>query len=59
MASKSKKAPPAVETSLSIKNQTEAFLKAGGVIEKIPSGVSGQQSMAGPRHIRLSSKPKS
>lgn len=54
-----KKQPAAVETSLTIEEQTKAFLASGGAIEAIDSGISGQQSMAGPRHITLSSnKPK-
>lgn len=40
-----KKQPSAVETSESIENQVEDFLKAGGKIEQVSSGVSGQQSM--------------
>ncbi|ARN73401.1 hypothetical protein [Oceanicoccus sagamiensis] len=58
-AASKKKQPDASETSLSIEEQTAAFLKAGGAIEQIESGVSGQQSMAGPKHITLSNKPKS
>ena len=58
-AAAKKKQPNASETSLSIEEQTAAFLKAGGTIEKIESGVSGQQSMAGSKHITLSNKPKS
>ncbi len=58
-AAAKKKQPDASETSLSIEEQTAAFLKAGGAIEQIESGVSGQQSMAGPKHITLSNKPKS
>lgn len=54
-----KKQPVAVETSLSIEEQTKAFLESGGEIEQINSGVSGQQSMAGPRHITLGNKPRS
>ncbi|MFT5580613.1 MAG: hypothetical protein ACI9WS_003380 [Paraglaciecola psychrophila] len=53
-----KKAPAAVETSFSIEEQTEAFLKSGGAIDHINSGISGQQSVAGPRHITISNKPK-
>lgn len=53
-----KKAPAAVETSMSIEEQTQAFLKAGGKIEQIGSGVSGQQSLAGPKHITLGKKPQ-
>ncbi|MEE8059841.1 MAG: hypothetical protein V3T17_18715 [Pseudomonadales bacterium] len=52
-AAAKKKQPVAVETSLSIEAQTKAFLEAGGAIERINSGVSGQQSMAGPKHITL------
>jgi hypothetical protein len=40
-----KKQPAAVETSSSIENQVQAFLKSGGKIEKINSGVSGQSNM--------------
>ena len=54
-----KKQPAAAETSLSIEEQTKAFLKQGGEIEQINSGVSGQQSMAGPKHITLGNKPRS
>ncbi len=41
-----KKQPAAVETSESIEEQTRRFLQSGNKIEKIPSGVSGQPSMA-------------
>ena len=51
-----KKQPSAVETSQSIEDQTKAFLAGGGKIENITSGVSGQQSMAGPKHISLGNK---
>lgn len=44
--------------SLTIDQHIEAFLSSGGNIEKIPTGVSGQTSMAGPKHINLGSKPK-
>lgn len=44
-----KKQPAAVETSLSIENKTKAFLEAGGNIEQVNSGVSGQQSMIVPK----------
>ncbi len=36
-----------------IASQTAAFLKSGKKIEKIPTGVSGQQNVAGPKHIVL------
>ena len=44
-----KKQPAAVETSSSIEDKIKVFLKAGGDIEKIKSGVSGQESMAWPK----------
>ncbi|WP_207060876.1 hypothetical protein [Motiliproteus sp. SC1-56] len=52
MAAKPKKSA-AVETHKSIAEQTAAFLKAGGQIQEIPRGVTGQQKMAGPRQIVL------
>jgi hypothetical protein len=45
-AAAKKKPPAAVETSESIEEQTRKFLQSGNKIEKIPSGVSGQPSMA-------------
>lgn len=54
MTSKSKKnQSTTLETSKSIESLTEAFLKSGGKIEEVPSGVSGQQSLRGPRHIKI------
>ncbi len=47
------------ESSQSIEEQTKAFLASGGEIQQINSGVSGQQSVAGPKHINLGSKPQS
>jgi hypothetical protein len=44
-----KKQPAAVETSSSIEDKIAAFLKAGGGIEQVKSGVSGQESMAPPK----------
>ena len=52
MAIKSKKTA-ASETHLSIKEQTEAFLKAGGEIQQIAKGVSGREDNAGSRQIVL------
>lgn len=37
----------------------EAFLKAGGKVQQIPSGVTGQTSTSGPRQIVLSHKTSS
>jgi hypothetical protein len=51
-----KKAPAAIETSQTIEEQTKAFLASGGAVEHINTGVSGQVSMAGPRHITLGNK---
>ena len=54
-----KKEPAAKISSQTIAEQTEAFLKAGGQIEHIQSGVSGYKNLAGPRHITLGNKPSS
>jgi len=51
-----KKVPDAVETSLSIEEQTAAFLKKGGSIQEITTGVSGQVGIAGPKHISLGNR---
>lgn len=53
-----KKQPKATETSESIQSQIDKFLNSGGEIEKIDSGVSGRESMKGPKHITLNTKPK-
>ncbi len=55
-ASQAKAKPaPAVETSESIDAQVEAFLKAGGKIQQIAKGVSGQV-YGGSRQITISKK---
>jgi len=41
-----KKEPPAVETSESIAEQTRDFLESGHKIEVVPSGISGQPTLA-------------
>ncbi len=51
-APKKSQATPAVSRE-AIASQTAAFLKSGKKIEKIPTGVSGQQNVAGPKHIVL------
>lgn len=51
-----KKPSAATETSQSIEEQTAAFLKSGGEIEHINTGVSGQESLSGPKHITLGNK---
>ncbi|MEY8205642.1 MAG: hypothetical protein RPR40_11295 [Bermanella sp.] len=52
-----KKEPDAVETSLSIEQQTAAFLASGGKVEQVNTGVSGQVGIAGPKHITLGNRP--
>lgn len=59
MASKNAQANQVSETSESIASQVEAFLKQGGEIKQIDTGVSGQKDTAGPRHITLGNKPRS
>ena len=41
---------------LSIEEQTAAFLESGGQIQQIPTGVSGQTNLSGPKHITLGNK---
>ncbi len=48
-----KKEPDAVETSMTIEEQTRAFLASGGSVEQVNIGVSGQVGIAGPKHITL------
>ena len=52
MAAKPKKST-STETRQSIEDQTAAFLKAGGEIQQVARGVTGQQNIPGPRHIVL------
>lgn len=47
-----------VETRESIEEQVQAFLAAGGEIQQVPKGVSGQSNTSGPRHITLGKKPR-
>ncbi len=57
MASSRRRQPAApVETSESIADQVEAFLKSGGKVQEIPRGVSGQPSSAARKHITISNK---
>jgi len=56
MASKATKKEAAVSTREDLADHIEAFLKAGGKVQQIPSGVSGQTSTSGPRQIVLSHK---
>ena len=56
MASKATKKEAVVSTREDLAEHSEAFLKAGGKVQQIPSGVSGQTSTSGPRQIVLSHK---
>ncbi|MBL4821433.1 MAG: hypothetical protein JKY98_10670 [Gammaproteobacteria bacterium] len=58
MANKSKKSAP-VANRVDLERHVEAFLKSGGKVQQIPSGVSGQTSTSGPRQIVLSHKTSS
>ncbi|GAB5497925.1 MAG: hypothetical protein PsegKO_02360 [Pseudohongiellaceae bacterium] len=55
MANKSKK-EAAISNRADLEVHVEAFLKSGGKVQQIPSGVSGQTSTSGPRQIVLSHK---
>jgi len=46
-AAPKKKAAPAVISSKTIAEQTEAFLKAGGKIDQVKAGVSGYKNLPG------------
>jgi hypothetical protein len=58
MANKSKK-DAVISNRADLNLHVEAFLKAGGQVQQIPSGVSGQTSTSGPRQIVLSHKNSS
>ncbi len=55
MANKAKK-EAVVSNREDLNEHIEAFLKAGGKVQQIPTGVSGQTSTSGPRQIVLSHK---
>ena len=52
-----KKPPAAMETTSSIEDKIKAFLEAGGEIEHVRSGVSGQANMPPPKPKPSESKP--
>ena len=56
MAKKTSKGAQSASTRDDLAGHIEAFLKAGGKVQQIPSGVSGQTSTSGPRQIVLSHK---
>ncbi|MBC59095.1 MAG: hypothetical protein VYA05_08820 [Pseudomonadota bacterium] len=58
MANRTKK-ESVISSREDLANHIEAFLKAGGKVQHIPSGVSGQTSSSGPRQIVLSHKTSS
>lgn len=54
-----KKPQTDIHTRESIQDDIESFLKQGGKIEEVPTGVSGVVPQKGPRHIVIqSSKDK-
>ena len=44
------------KAQLSIAEETAIFLKSGGKIQQIPTGLSGQINQSGPKHIKLGNK---
>ena len=58
MANKSKK-EAAISSRKDLAQHVEKFIKSGGKVQQIPSGVSGQTSTSGPRQIVLSHKTSS
>ena len=56
MANKTKKGDDVISSRDDLAEHVAAFLKAGGKVQQIPSGVSGQTSTSGPRQIVLSHK---
>lgn len=59
MATKSKKKVAAATSREDLARHVAAFLKGGGKVQQIPTGVSGQTSTSGPRQIVLSHKSSS
>lgn len=55
MANRAKKEAPSSSRE-DLQAQVDAFIKQGGKVQQIPSGVSGQTSTSGPRQIVLSHK---
>jgi len=58
MSNKAKKST-AIANRADLEKHIEEFLKSGGKVQQIPSGVSGQTSTSGPRQIVLSHKTSS
>lgn len=58
LRSSAKKKPVAEKiSSQTIAEQTESFLKSGGKIGQIKTGVSGQYNLTGSKQITLGKKP--
>jgi hypothetical protein len=55
MATKPKKETQ-VDNRVNLSEHIDAFLKSGGKVKQIPSGISGQTTTSGPRQIVLSHK---
>jgi hypothetical protein len=55
MATKSKK-DPSLDNRINLAEHVTAFLKGGGEVKQIASGISGQTTTTGPRQIVLSHK---
>lgn len=55
MATKPKK-DPSIDNRVNLAEHIDTFLKSGGKVKQIPSGISGQTSTSGPRQIVLSHK---
>jgi hypothetical protein len=55
MATKPKK-DPAADNRVNLADHVDAFLKSGGKVTQIASGISGQTTTSGPRQIVLSHK---
>ncbi len=56
MSTKSKKKVSADNSREDLARHVADFLKSGGKVQQIPTGVSGQTSTSGPRQIVLSHK---
>lgn len=59
MSTKSKKKVAVENSREDLARHVADFLKAGGKVQQIPTGVSGQTSTSGPRQIVLSHKSSS
>jgi hypothetical protein len=58
MARSEKRSTSKQAIPLTIAEETAIFLKSGGKIQQIPTGVSGQVNLAGPKHIKLGNNNK-